>query len=200
VSAARENILGRVRSALGRANGAPPDDLPPPRLAAAAPASAEDRIARFRAALETLAAKVAVVHSKADAGGYVRSVVGDHPVVCTASALLAECGISFPQSSVDKAQVGVTTAEYALADTGTLVVMSAAEPRLLSLLPPVHIAVIESSRILGSLDELFTLMPMPADGSASTVFITGPSRTADIEQILVRGVHGPGELHVVIIE
>jgi L-lactate dehydrogenase complex protein LldG len=64
----------------------------------------------------------------------------------------------------------------------------------------VHIAVIESSRILGSLDELFTLMPMPADGSASTVFITGPSRTADIEQILVRGVHGPGELHVVIIE
>jgi L-lactate dehydrogenase complex protein LldG len=159
----------------------------------------DDPIQRFCTALETLAGKTVVVRSKADAGAYIRSVVAEQPVVCTDSLLLRECGLDFVSVPVSQAQVGITTAEYALADTGTLVVMSSAKSRLASLLPPVHIAVIEGSRILSSLDELLTRVPLPADSSASMVLITGPSRTADIEQILVRGVHGPGELHVVII-
>ena len=76
----------------------------------------------------------------------------------------------------------------------------AANARLISLLPPVHIAIIPATCLLSSLDELYTLIPKPADRTSSMVFITGPSRTADIEQILVRGVHGPGEIHVVIID
>jgi L-lactate utilization protein LutC len=63
----------------------------------------------------------------------------------------------------------------------------------------VHIAVVPAGRILTGLDELFTLDPRPAEHSSSTVFITGPSRTADIEQLLVRGVHGPGEIHVIVL-
>jgi L-lactate dehydrogenase complex protein LldG len=70
---------------------------------------------------------------------------------------------------------------------------------MISLLPPVHLAVIRSDRILTGLDELFTLAPLPGEHTSSMVLITGPSRTADIEQILIRGVHGPGELHVVAI-
>jgi L-lactate utilization protein LutC len=69
---------------------------------------------------------------------------------------------------------------------------------MISLLPPVHIAVVPRERILTGLDELFTLLPDPSGSTSSMVLITGPSRTADIEQILVRGVHGPGEIHVVI--
>jgi L-lactate dehydrogenase complex protein LldG len=79
-------------------------------------------------------------------------------------------------------------------------ISSREEARLVSLLPPAHIAIVPASKLLTGLDELYTILPKPADHSSSMVFITGPSRTADIEQILVRGVHGPGELHVVIVE
>jgi L-lactate utilization protein LutC len=76
---------------------------------------------------------------------------------------------------------------------------SHSEARLISLLPPAHIAVVPRERILSGLDELFTILPNPAEQTSSMVLITGPSRTADIEQILVRGVHGPGEITVVVV-
>ena len=96
-----------------------------------------------------------------------------------------------------EADFGITSADYALAETGTLVMISGAEEsRLVSLLPPAHIAVVPVSRLLENLDELLHRVPQPADGTSSMVLITGPSRTADIEQILVRGVHGPGEITV----
>jgi L-lactate dehydrogenase complex protein LldG len=60
--------------------------------------------------------------------------------------------------------------------------------------------VFPKSKILIGLDELFTLIPKPAEQTSSMVFITGPSRTADIEQILVRGVHGPRGVQVVIVD
>ena len=95
---------------------------------------------------------------------------------------------------------GITSATYALADTGTLVLLaSAAEARMISLLPPIHIAVVPSSRMLSSLDELLTILPCAAEQTSSMVLITGPSRTGDIEQILVRGVHGPGDIHVILV-
>ena len=78
-------------------------------------------------------------------------------------------------------------------------IASPAEARLMSLLPPAHLAVVPKERILTGLDELFTLTPKPAEITSSMVLITGPSRTADIEQILVRGVHGPGNVTVVIV-
>jgi L-lactate dehydrogenase complex protein LldG len=98
------------------------------------------------------------------------------------------------------AAVGITSADYCLADTGTLVtIASRDEARLISLLPPIHIAVVDGARMLSGLDELLAIEPLPAERSSSMVLTTGPSRTADIEQTLVRGVHGPGEIHVVIL-
>ena len=126
---------------------------------------------------------------------------------------LAECGIAalpgVRSGITDReelravcaaADVGITSADYALADTGSLVMISSPrEARLISLLPPAHIAVVPRDRILTGLDELFTILPNPADETSSMVLITGPSRTADIEQILVRGVHGPGQITVVVV-
>lgn len=194
----RESMLGRVRSALGRVKGGPPE--PPPAVRLRVPeVPAAERIEQFCSALEKLAAKTFVAATRESAGEYVRNAVGDRTVVMTGAPLLRECGLSWSSVAPDLAAVGITSAEYGLADTGTLVVFSATESRLASLLPPVHIAVIEGSRILSGLDELLTTVPEPAKITASMVLITGPSRTADIEQILVRGVHGPGELHVVIV-
>lgn len=98
-------------------------------------------------------------------------------------------------------RIGITQADYALADTGTLVMFAeAGEGRALSLLPPIHIAVLEESRILAGLDELMEREPNFPARSSAMVFTTGPSRTADIERTLTVGVHGPGELHVVIVQ
>jgi L-lactate dehydrogenase complex protein LldG len=98
------------------------------------------------------------------------------------------------------AEVGITCPEYALVDPGALVVLSSGrDERLLSLLPPAHIAVVSADAVLSGLDELFTVVPDPAALSSSMVLIGGPSRTGDIEMTLVQGVHGPGELSLVVV-
>lgn len=194
---ARDTILGSVRTALGRRTGQPPPPVPEVRLRPVV-RDPEEKIVSFCSALDRLAAKTCVVGSPHEAAQYVHEVVGDRIALATGGAAVRECGIRFADAEISKAEVGVTGADYGLADTGSLVVLSASEPRLASLLPPIHIALLKQDRLLSGLDELLILLPRPAEQTASVVLITGPSRTADIEQILVRGVHGPGELHVVI--
>ena len=106
------------------------------------------------------------------------------------------------QRAVD-ADMGVTGVDYAIAETGTAVLLARkGVSRLVSLLPPVHVAVVELGQILPSLDELFTLQRRDfLDGSLGSymTLITGPSRSADIEYTLVTGVHGPGDVHMVLV-
>ena len=74
--------------------------------------------------------------------------------------------------------------------------------RLVSLLPPAHVAVVEIGQVLPSLDELFTLRRrefLHENLGSYMNLITGPSRSADIEYQLVTGVHGPGEVHMILI-
>src|SRR5205814_4030938 len=99
------------------------------------------------------------------------------------------------------ADLGISGVDYLIAETGTVVVMTRPdEPRSLSLLPPVHIVVAERSQILPDLFDLFERTP-PEQGLPSCLtLITGPSKTGDIELRLVTGVHGPGELHVILID
>ena len=81
----------------------------------------------------------------------------------------------------------------------SVVIVAAQIVRAQDVAGPAHIAVVPVSRLLVNLDELMTILPDPAAMTSSMVLITGPSRTADIEQILVRGVHGPGQIHVVLV-
>ncbi len=101
------------------------------------------------------------------------------------------------------AAVGITTADYALADTGTLVIVSGGEQhRLISLLPPAHVCLLDPARILPSLTYLLADVRGRFDDLQSApknmTCITGPSRTADIEQAITMGVHGPKSLHVIL--
>jgi L-lactate dehydrogenase complex protein LldG len=94
-------------------------------------------------------------------------------------------------------EVGVSQAAYGLADTGSVVLMAGPEePRARSLLPPVHIAILDADRILPGLPDLFAALG--GELPSALAIVTGPSRSADIEQKLVIGVHGPGEVHIVI--
>lgn len=208
----REYILHKSRTALGRSAGLPPAPPPPARIAIPQ-VDAEARIESLSCALAKLAGTTHRAASLAEACECVGALVAGRPAVASNAPLLRQCGIAgLPsvrtgftdrdqlRAACAAADVGITGADYALADTGSLVMFSSLEEaRLVSLLPPVHIAVVARERILTGLDELLSLVPHPADRSSSMVLITGPSRTADIEQILVRGVHGPGEIHVVVV-
>lgn len=104
------------------------------------------------------------------------------------------------------AEVGISGVELVLAESGTLVLTSQTEgAQLASLAPPVHIALYLRSQVFATLEEILERLPVPRDPQEelpgrSVVFITGPSRTADIEQILIRGVHGPREVHAILVE
>jgi L-lactate dehydrogenase complex protein LldG len=92
---------------------------------------------------------------------------------------------------------GVSRAVYALADTGSVVLAaSPEETRSASLLPDVHVTLVSEDVILAGLEELFEAVG--DDLPSSLAIVTGPSRSADIEQLLTVGVHGPGEVHVAI--
>lgn len=201
----RDNILHKVRTAIGRSAGQAPA-LPPPVILR--PTTRENLEEKFLAAIENVAGKTYLASSKEDARAYAERLSKGKKTVISRSRYLSECGFTPTEyaSSQDlrelcaEADVGITSADYALADTGTLVMYaSPEEARMTSLLPPVHVAIVPRERILSGLDEFFSLVPLPADRSSSVVFITGGSRTADIEMILVRGVHGPGEIHVVVV-
>ena len=103
-----------------------------------------------------------------------------------------------------QADVGITGVDYAIAETGSCVIVPRqGVSRAVSLLPPVHVAVVEAGRVLPSLDELFVLRRSDfLNGKMGSYMniITGPSRSADIEYTIVKGVHGPGEVHLVLLD
>ena len=102
------------------------------------------------------------------------------------------------RSDIFRFDLGITTAQAAIAETGTLVLDSTQERhRLVSLVPPVHIAIVDASKIFETLNEAVAFIHKNEISPAVT-FITGPSRTADIELTLTVGVHGPQELYVII--
>jgi L-lactate dehydrogenase complex protein LldG len=95
--------------------------------------------------------------------------------------------------------IGITSAQWGIAETGTLVLESDTERhRLTSLVPPVHVCILKAENIRQTLGEILELVHR--DLSRTVTFITGASRTSDIELTLAIGVHGPRELHVIVVE
>jgi L-lactate dehydrogenase complex protein LldG len=100
------------------------------------------------------------------------------------------------------ADIGISSADYAIAETGTLAVFArAGQERVISLVPPVHIAVLAADQVLPDLFDLFGELAQrkPEELPSNVALISGPSKTGDVELELTTGVHGPGHWHVVIV-
>ena len=105
------------------------------------------------------------------------------------------------------AEIGLTGVDVAIAETGSLVLLSGVgRPRSTALLPPCHVAVFDRTALVESLQQMGLVLEAwhegtaPAERGAAIHVITGPSRTADIELTLTRGVHGPGEVHAIFVD
>lgn len=103
------------------------------------------------------------------------------------------------------AYIGITSADFCLAESATLVLKTrAGQDRTVSLVPSIHIAVIRLEQILGSLKELYYILDNDPEHlkeglTPCLTFITGPSKTADIEATMVHGAHGPREVHLFVV-
>jgi len=115
---------------------------------------------------------------------------------------LKSLGVELVSPNADKHEMaqcdlGITEADYLLPETGTLVLHSSAEkPRAVSLLPRVHLAIVRPETLRADMHQVFA----EAKDKNYLVFITGPSRTADIELTVTLGVHGPKNLYVWMLE
>jgi len=109
------------------------------------------------------------------------------------------------RNRVIESYVGVTSADFCMADTATLVMKTRpGQERSVSLLPSIHIAVIEMKKIIADLKELYILLKYDSEEKEEGLtncmtFISGPSKTADIEGIMVHGAHGPREVYLYVI-
>jgi L-lactate dehydrogenase complex protein LldG len=101
----------------------------------------------------------------------------------------------------NRADIGISEAEFAIAESGTLVENSySIWRRLVSAMPSVHIALVRANRIVKDFESTFEILKTRIFDASHISFITGPSITADIERVLTIGVHGPGKLVVIFIQ
>jgi L-lactate dehydrogenase complex protein LldG len=130
-----------------------------------------------------------------------RIAISDSPLVrsiVSSLATNAKILTNAPTAELFNCEVGITGAQLAIAETGTLVLRSEEESsRLTSLVPDVHICILEAEKIRETMAEALGILR--DDLNPTVTFITGPSRTSDIELTLAIGVHGPRELHVIVI-
>jgi L-lactate dehydrogenase complex protein LldG len=203
---ARANILNRIRRA--ERTGQLPTQTPSPPQFVGAKLSSADNLRCFAAELQALGVNVFIEGSDDAVRARIVGLVGSHPVLqWDAAALPYGVGGLFPWALTGKsprdaqasAAIGLTGADAAIAETGSLVLLSGeGKPRAASLLPPTHLAIVQRSDLYASMGEFFALHADAIARAACCTFVTGPSRTADIELTLTLGVHGPGTVIVVV--
>ena len=211
----RDDILGRIRRRLDRnaenaaAGRTAIDTVLARRAQGPRPAPDADLVARFRDRSEALASTVEIVARLEAAPAAAVRYLAAHDLPRAAVAWPQLAGLDWAgaglrveaRSANGDDLVGITGVFCAVAETGTLVLLSGPEtPAASSLLPETHIAVVPASRIVRGMEEAFDLVRAECGELPRAVnFISGPSRTGDIEQTLVLGAHGPYRVHIVLL-
>lgn len=219
----RDAILARVRRNLAE-SGVQPEPAPPIPLRTHDQSDGKSLVDLFSEQLELVAGVCHRVSSVEGAAEALRAIVADHHAVRLARTddpmvidLLERVVGTFeilpPESDREQllqCDIGVSAARFGIAQHGTIVLPSGQadldgeRTRLVALLPKVHVAIIRASDLLGTVAEVLARLPELGDEDRplppTVTFATGPSRTADIEQKLVLGVHGPHAQHVILLE
>ncbi len=219
MSAAREQVLGAIRAAIE--GGAERDvaaaqarlaDPRPNLIPARAQLRHGKQVKLFIKQAEAAAATVARVASAADAPAAVAAYLASHNLPARAvmapdpaldalpwhdTVLELRCGATGGSDAV-----AVTGTFAAVAETGTLMIVSGADhPTTLDCLPETHVVVLRRDQVVGAYEDGWARLRASGRGTPRTVvFVTGPSRTGDIEQTMQLGAHGPRRLHIVLID
>ena len=215
----REDILGRVRAGLKRdatnavvgreemlAALSSRSHGPKPAINGEPKALLE----RFRLKSEQQSSTVDIVAQEADVPAAIARYLTTMKLSKSAVVWPSLTGLDWASAGLkveargarDADLVGITGCFCAVAETGTLMLCSSPDtPAAISLLPETHIAIIRASRILPYMEDAFELARTELGSLPRAVnFISGPSRTGDIEQTIVLGAHGPYRVHLVIVE
>ncbi|CAN7441670.1 lactate utilization protein C [Trinickia sp. LjRoot230] len=217
-SAARRNILARIRAASGRAaqpepaeRGAVADYLAhhPAGPRPALPADPVARVVRFVEQARLMGTTVDEVDSLADAPAAAVRYLADAGLAARAviwrtleSLAWADAGLVVESRAPQGTDlVGITGCFCATAETGSLVLLSGPGTDVgAALLPETHIAIVPASRVVAAYEEAFALMRTERGELPRAVnFVSGPSRTGDIEQTIVLGAHGPYRVHAIVV-
>ncbi len=212
---ARERILTKLRAAQVEA-------LPCPDAPAFYTAPKEDQATRVERLMLNMKNAMAEVHrsSEAGLGECIARICAEKqvkllavgPELLSDEALCAQLAqqsalLKVTQCRVDQpalfqtVDAGITLTHGAIAETGTLVLRSGDQsPRLLSLVPPIHIAILDASQVVESLMDMMVREDWAACLPTNVILISSPSKTADIQQTLAYGAHGPKQLVVVLVE
>jgi len=201
----RAAILSRVSMAQ-RTSRLPASPMAEP--IALSPRSAAECLERFRQELAALGVECHVEDSAAAVRERVAALVAGKAILgWDADQLPYDLGPvvagaargSSPREELARAEIGVTGCQAAIAETGSLALLSGrGRSRAVSLLPPVHLAVVKRGDLCFGMGEFFAANEARLASEANCTFVTGPSRTADIELTLTLGVHGPGKVIVVV--
>ena len=213
---ARENILARIRAKSGRIGTTSDAERAEVRRAMAMHArgplpamAAREPIQHFIDECARLKTTVAELSNVDAVPGEVARYLAQESLSTRlvgwpefAALKWAEVGLTFenrPANGDDL--IGFTGSYCAIGETGTLLLLGAREtPKATALLPETHVCVVKKSRIVPTMEDVFALMRAEiGEPPRATFFVSGPSRTADIEQTLVIGAHGPYRVHVILI-
>jgi len=173
----------------------------------------EERLRRFIARAREVSAEVHRVKRLEDAlahvltlrlgRGGVAAVGWDAETIKRLERQVGDAGLFDRglRQHADAIGVGFTPASWGVAETGTLIIDGADEDlRLATMLPDVHVALLPQRRVVERLVDLADVITGALSAPGYLAMITGPSRTADVERVLTIGVHGPRELHILLLE
>lgn len=214
-SAARQAIFSRIRKAQNRASEptaaelAQVSDYLRDHAAGPQPDIGSDPVARFRDQALRTSQTVDEVASLTDVPAAAAHYIDSLGVPKSAIAWQTLTSLPWQEAGlrvdfrppVDKDLVGITGCFCAVAETGTLMLLSGSETfASAALLPETHIAIVPVSRVVRSIEDAFALAKKErGELPRATNFISGPSRTGDIEQTIVLGAHGPYRVHVILV-